>query len=537
MTLAAPWALLLLLAVPVLWWLSLPPRPQAARWTPHLVQVERALAALRRRPPRLSRLRFLLLALAVVAATLAASRPHWRGEPGAERLVVVLDASASMAAEVAGERSPWALATARLRADLAEVPAHVDVTLLRAGGELQRRHGASARALHDLGAPAGPLACDLATVAAAAAAEPGTAVWTLTDGQGAPRLPEHGALSVLSRRGANAAVIAVRLADAWPLPQLGLAVDVVAFVDAPLRATVQVRGAVVAAMVREVELAAGAVQTIEFTGERTAAGGPVDVVVAMPGDVLPVDDSYRAWLPPLPAPRVAVLEDAGDSGAFGAVAARSLAAEVGGEVVAADVGARIGLLLVDGGRVALRAGSARALTFGCELADPAQPGSSPPGSAPVVWDRPTPIDWDRTGELGRGLDLSELRVERAFRGLLPEGEPFLWALEDGRREPLAVVAGSGEVASVHFAFRLADSNLPLLAAFPQLLRRAFVRCHGRGAAPVVVSPSPALGELDLRQAAPANERSLPAFAAAPIDLSGWCLVVGLLALACRCWVR
>ena len=529
MTLAAPSALLLLLAVPVLWWLSLPPRPHAARWTPHLAQVERALAALRRRPPRLSRLRFLLLALAVAAAALAAARPQWRGESGAERLVVVLDASASMAARAAAERSPWSMATERLRVALAAVPAHIDVTLLRAGGDLLRRHGASARTLHDVGSPAGSLACDLAAVAAAAAAEPGTAVWTLTDGQGAPRLPEQGALSVLPRSGANAAVLAVRLQDAWPLPRLLLAVDVVGYVAAPAAATVHVRGAVVAAMAREVELAAGATRTLEFAVERTSAGGPLEVAVALAGDVLPDDDAYRAWLPPLPAPRIAVLEDAGDSGAFGAVAARALAAEVGGEVVAADAGAHVGLLLVDGGRVALRAGSARALTFGCELPDVAGP--------PVVWERPAPLDWARTGELGRGLDLSELRIERAFRGLLPAGEPFLWALEDGRSEPLAVVAGSGDVASVHFAFRLADSNLPLLAAFPQLLRRAFVRCHGRGAAPVVVSPPPAPGELDLRQAAAASERPLPPFAAAPVDLAAWCLLVGLLALACRCWVR
>ena len=528
MTLAAPWALLLLLALPVLWWLSLPPPPQAVAWTPHLAQVERALAALRRRPPRLSRWRFLLLAIAVAAAALAAARPQWRGEPGAERLVVVLDASASMAA-AAAEPSPWTLATERLRRTLASVPSHVDVTLLRAGGALRRRHGASARTLHDVGAPGGPLACDLAAVAAATAAEPGTAVWTLTDGQGSPRLPTDGALSVLPRRGANAAVLAVRLVDAWPLPQLSLAVDVVGFVDAPVAAVVHVRGAVVAAVTREVELAAAAEHTLEFAVERAAAGGALEVAIQLPGDVLAADDVYRAWLPPLPAPRIAVLEDAGDSGAFGALAARALAAEVGGEVVAGDAGARVGLLLVDGGRVALPAGSARAMTFGCEL-----PNAN---SAPVAWDRPAPLDWARTGELGRGLDLSELRIERAFRGLLPPGEPFLWASEDGRPEPLAVVAGTGDVASVHFAFRLADSNLPLLAAFPQLLRRAFVRCHGRGAAPVVVTPPPEPGELDLRQAAPASERPLPPFAPAPVDLSVACLLVGLLALACRCWVR
>jgi hypothetical protein len=54
---------------------------------------------------------------------------------------------------------------------------------------------------------------------------------------------------------------------------------------------------------------------------------------------------------------------------------------------------------------------------------------------------------------------------------------------------------------------------------------------------VVVTTPPEPGELDLRQAAPASERPLPPFAPAPVDLSVACLLVGLLALACRCWVR
>lgn len=529
MSLGAPAWLVLLLTLPLLWWLSLPPRPRRALWTPHLAQVERALAALRRRPPRLSRLRFLLLAIAVAAAAMAAARPQWRGEAGAERLVVVLDASASMAAHADGEASAWSVVTGQLRDVLARVPSHVDVTVLRAGGTLHRRHGASARELHDLGQPAGPLACDLAAVASASASDPATAVWTCTDGQGGAPLPSLGALTVVPRSGPNAAVLGVRMQDAWPLPALPLAIELVAFAAGPARARVQVRGAVTAPYERELDLAPGVPASFEATVERSAAGGPLEVVVALPGDVLPADDVWRVLLPPLPAPRIAVLEEAAEQADYGKLAAAALAAEVGGEVVTATTGARVGLLLVDGGRVAITPGSLRAVTFGCAFSATAVEA--------LPWERPAPLEWSRSDELMRGLDLSELRVDRASRGLLPAGEPFLWALEDGVPVPLAVVAGDGDIASVHFAFRLADSNLPLLAAFPQLLRRAFVRCYGRGAAPLVTTATPAAEELDLRRPTTVPERPLPPFASQPMDLTPVCLLLALVALACRCWVR
>ena len=119
MTLLAAWQLLWLVPVlPLLWWWSMPPRPAQVQWTAHLAQVERALAALRRRPPRLMRLRFLLLVLAAVATTLSAARPVWRGTAGATRLVVVLDGSASMAARSDDGRSAWHDATERVQAAL-----------------------------------------------------------------------------------------------------------------------------------------------------------------------------------------------------------------------------------------------------------------------------------------------------------------------------------------------------------------------------------------------------------------------------------
>lgn len=542
MTLLAAWQLLWLVpVVPLVWWWSLPPRPSRVQWTAHLAQVERALAALRRRPPRLSRWRFLLLVLAAVATALAAARPVWHGGDGAQRLVVLLDGSASMAALDADGCSAWQLAQQRVQAVLDDLPEAVEVTVLRAGGSLLRRHGAAARALHELGAPDGSLSVDLPAAVATLATDARTAVWTLTDGQGQAALPSQGALTVVPRDGPNAAVLAVRLADGWPLPQIELEVDVVAFADGTAAAEVRVEGAVVQPAAQSLTLEAGERRTVAFVVARTPAGGALEVAVVVAGDRLPEDDRATVPLAPLPAPRIAVLaaED-GLGPTFAKAAAQALAAEVAGTVVDAQAGAEVGLLLVDGGRVPFVPAAARALTFGTELV---AAGAEAGNAAMDPWIRPGSLGWDRRAALGLGLDLSELRIDRAFPKLLPKGEVFLWSDEapPGERGaagpvPLAVVCGDGSRASMHFAFRLADSNLPLLAAFPQLLRRAFVRCHGL-AEPLRWNAVPPAGEQDLRARATAEDRPLPKFATGDTDLVVFCLVAGLLALACRSWLR
>lgn len=541
MTLLAAWQLgWLVPVVPVLWWWSLPPRPGRVQWTAHLAQVERALAALRRRPPRLLRLRFLLLLLAAVATALGAARPVWRGRDGATRLVVVLDGSASMAARAADGSSAFGAALEQVRARLDELPESVDVTVVRAGGALLRRHGAAARAMHELGAPDGSLDVDLPQVLASLASEPGTAGWTLTDGQGQAALPTDGALTVLPRHGPNAAVLAVRLVDGWPLPGFELEVDVVAFAAGEVTAELRIDGAVVAPTVQAVTLAPGERRTVGFSPLRAPAGGDLAIAVAMPGDLLPADDRATLRLAPLPAPRIAVLAEPDGLGpTFAAAAAKALAAEVAGVVVEAEAGTEVGLLLVDGGRLPFEPGTARALTFGSELLGV----GGLAGAAAEPWQNPGSLGWDRRGPLGLGLDLSDLRIERASPWLLPPGEVFLWSDEAPPGEgtssgpvPLAVVCGAGDRASVHFAFRLADSNLPLLAAFPQLLRRAFVRCHGL-AEPPRWTAEPPPGEQDLRRGATAADRPLPKFATEDRDLTGWCLWAGLLALALRSWLR
>ena len=64
-----------LAALPLLWWLARPPRPRRVLLSAHLEQWQLAMRALRRRPPRGSTLRLLLLALALIGATVAAAGP------------------------------------------------------------------------------------------------------------------------------------------------------------------------------------------------------------------------------------------------------------------------------------------------------------------------------------------------------------------------------------------------------------------------------------------------------------------------------
>lgn len=523
------WALMLL---PLLWWLSQPPKPRRQVVSAHLAQWQLAMRALQRRPPRGSWLRFALLALATIAATIAAARPFVPATAGPSKLVVLLDASASMAVEV-GEQSAFDRARNLVRSKLASLPAHIDVTLLRCGGDLRRRHGVAARLCNDLGQPGGGLDVDFVRLAAEAQSDD-CHVWTLTDGQGQQQLPAVGALTTWSTAGPNAVITAVRVHDAWPLPTLELHVDIVAFPSRamPVAVTLQLSGAVTAPQQVACELQPSVAQTVTVSVLRTSTGGELLLELLLPFDRLPGDNRHALTLPPLPAPRIAALAEE-DAGPFALVAAESLADEVGGEVVAIEAGVAAGMLLVDGGFVALQSANGelakrRVLTFGTRLSQDA---------APEPWLNPTPIDWSRSSALTRGLDLSELRIDRAWRNILPDGGAFLWRVDGDNRVPLGVLVDAGETASVHLAFRLKDSNLPLLPAFPQLLRRAFVRSYGQTETSIATTPVPPASEHDLTATAKAADRNLPPFQGQDVGLARWFVCLGLMALALRAFVR
>lgn len=518
-----------LLLVPLLVWLAQPPRPRQVAWTPHFDAVERALAARRLRPPRRSNLRLLLLLLACGAAVCAYAGLGRAAVPGPQRLVVLLDASSSMAAsagEGRGGVSRWQLAVDELRRTLAAVPEHVDVTVLRCGGEVLRRHGAFARQVRDLGVPGGAAVADLALLASSVPGD--TVVHTITDGQGQEALPTVGALTVVGVPADNAAVLQVRLDDGWPLPELTAEVDLAVFAAQARQVELRVDGAAVEPLSQTVQLEPSLPSRLVLPLARRAAGGDLQVTVSLPGDGLGTDDRWSCVLPPLPAPTIAVLADA-EGGPYATVAAAALAAEVSGRVVAAGEDDGSGLLLVDGGQIDLRPGARRALCFGTRL-------SGRP--AAEVWLEPRVTDWDRRTPLTADLDLSGLRVLVALPETLPDGEPFLWAAGPASESaPLAVVVSDQDRCSLHFAFRLADSNLPLLPAFPQLLRRAFVRAYGSAASAAEVRAPLAVGEQDLRAVATAPDRPLPAFGEPRESWRGLCLWLAVALLAVRAWCR
>ena len=141
------------------------------------------------------------------------------------------------------------------------------------------------------------------------------------------------------------AVLDVRAADAWPLPALHVDVDVVAFAATTASAALSLRGGVEAPQQTDLQLAPGVVTTRGFDLVRTADGGELVVAIEMADDLLATDDRLVVRLPPLPAPRIAVLQE-GETSPFARVAASALAAEVGGAVVAVQAKEPIGFLKI-----------------------------------------------------------------------------------------------------------------------------------------------------------------------------------------------
>lgn len=524
-TLTEPRLLWALLVLPLVWWLAQPPRPRRLLATAHLRLWLQARDALRRRPVRVRRLRTLLLLAAVALTVLAMAGPRSAALPGPDRLAVLLDGSASTAArEADGSRAADAL-RAELRAGLARVPDHVAVRVLQTGATLQRLEGPAARTLVDLRDPGGAAGVDLARVAGLLA-DARTAIWTLTDGQGGAA-PAAGALTVRGGRRDNWSIAAVELRDRWPLPGLSLRVDLASFADAPATATLTARGAVRTEVRATKDLAPGARAALTLDVERSAAGGQLELALAVPGDALAEDDLWAAQLPALPAPRIAVLA-AAESGPAIHVAARALAGEVAGTVVEAADAERAALLLVEGGEVDLEPGRARAFLF----------GTSRPGQGALrPWMDPVVSDWNRSDPITAGLDLSDLRIRQAWHGLLPPGTVLLWGDGGAGPEPLIVLAEGDAMASLHCAFRLHDSNLPLLPAFPQLLRRGLLRAYGPGAAIQPVTVCLPAAESDLRVRGPAADRALAAFGSPGHSLAGLALALALGLMALRAWVR
>ncbi|MEQ1633449.1 MAG: hypothetical protein ABL997_13815, partial [Planctomycetota bacterium] len=479
------WWLLVLL--PVLFWLAQPPRPRKLLYTAHPGQWRLAQEALRRRPPRFRALRWLLISLAALFATIAAAEPVLQQGLGPTRLFVLLDATASTGAKSAdGEFSPFERSLAAVREVFAALPPHVDRDIAIArDGAITRRSGSASFASESL-EPSGALPAPLSELAAAAA-RADTVVWTLSDAQApASAAPAEGAFTSFGGRKDNAALASVTIEDRWPLGDFVLRARTVAFSLAPMQGTLSIEGAVRVAVQQPMTLQPGEPIEIEVPLIRTAEGGRLEVVLRVAGDALASDDVFSFELPPLPRTRIAVQGDETGT-ALAAKAGAALAEVTGGTVVEARPGEAVGFLLIEGGGGGVPVEPGPMLSF----------GRSRDGATP--WPLPVGIDWKRSDPLFAGLDFSELFVAHALRDSLPDGEPLLFAqLQDGTTAPLAVVCTGQNGSAVHFAFRLQDSNLALLPAFPQLLLRAYERSQpGSRAIAVVQQPSP-LSEADLR---------------------------------------
>lgn len=512
-------------AVFVLWRLAQPPRPRAALATAHPAQWRLAQERLRRRPQRFRALRWLLLCLACAMLGLAAAGPVDAGSRAARRVTFLVDGSASMGARDASGRTAFARAIERARELAQRAPKHLEVeAVVLRGGSIERRRGDSARSLVDVGEPSGSLPAPLADLAAALERED-SLVWSLGDGQsGDGAAPLVGAWTPIVSAARNVALLDPQVDRDAPRNRLRVRALLASFADEPLRVSLRVEGAT-AGEDREAELGARKSMPVEWDLERRPEGGTVRIVVAAPADVLSGDDAFEILVPPQPRARIAV--QAEESAApFAAAAGKALAESVGGSLVEAAPGASVGFLIVEGGLGELPSDPGPMVSFGRSRA----------GALP--WPSPLVVDWDRSEPMFDGLDLSELEIAHALTGSLPTGKTLMTGqLPDGSLAPLAVAVDGPRGRAVHFAFRLQDSSLGLLAAFPQML----LRCHessqpGRGVVETRRGDVPS-SESDLQFAAAVAERTLDLEVDPPRNHAAWLVLAALALLAVRSGVR
>lgn len=513
-------------AVGLLWWLAQPPRPRQRLWTAHAAQWRLAMERARRSPPRFRAIRWLLATLACAMLGLAAAQPVSAGGDLPNRVVFLVDGSASAAAIGPDGVSAFDAAIRRVRHEAGMIPDHVDVQVVIARGRtIARWSGAAARAMIDAGEPGGELPADLSALASSVATQR-TLVWSIGDGQPPSGTPPTAGLWIpVGRVGANAALVAVEFEDSWPLSRCKIRGRVVSHANVAMKGAVRVEGAVVASVDRQIELAPRAEVPIEIEADRIASGGRLRLTLACDGDALPADDVCEFDVPPLPQTRIAVLAEEEGLG-FGAAAGKALAAAVGGSVVEAVPGNPVGFLIVEGGLGSMPVDPGPMVAFG-QKRDGAE-----------AWPSPLVVDWDRADPVWNGLDLSELEIAHALRNALPPGRTLLQGqLPDGSLAPLAVVEEGTRGKAYHFAFRLQDSNLGLLAAFPQMLLRCYEQSQPGQERVVMRTRELAASESDLSRIEPTSERSGARWAAQPADLSAWCAAIALALLALRSGVR
>lgn len=501
-----PWALALFSLLLLVFWLHRDRRRELA--TDRLDLWRRALA--RVPAARRSRLTLqLLVTLAIVVClVLGAAGVRRRAVEGFRRVHVVIDASGSMAAADALPASALTrFAAASDAAATLRVPSGVAKTRWSIVGD-------RLDAWRPTTVPAGRARLELARELAARVAPHGCVV-LFSDGAGpspwpAP-LPANLFLRGVGRKTRNPAILALRVRDPWPGPQLALEVEALAGPGARL-VVEHADGAR-----RELALAASGPTKLDLPRR----GGGALRIRLLPDDPQPADNEVTLHVQRPFTPRLLALpEDRGRLAPIAeflavALGAERFASRASFEAAVSDGGpARPALLLVDGGRLPRWPddGALRVL-FGTEL-----PGLA--GSSPLA----RHLEWDREDELLQGLDLSGVAASgtRRLAGRLPPAARVLaWHGPD----PFLLV--SRRHGLLWFGGELETSNLSVQPFLPVLVLRALGRLAEPGRRTRVDDAhlDPAESRIAARE--PGSGRGEPVLYRPPVEFWPWLLGAAL----------
>ena len=467
------------------------PRP---RVVPCLALWQRTLAAHERRfgVRKIRRMVSLALHLLVlVLFTIGAARPRpAEGVRKPRALVIVADLSASMAARDGGA-GLTRMQAARWKAhEVLEGLDPVDRVAVVGAGRRPRLllplatgpwRAKRLLAALDPGEPAADLhaAIDLARTIA----RDDATLLVLTDrggeGQG---LPEDVPRVVVGASSANAGLVGLRVEQRWGQPRARIFVRARNASDARIDATLSVRWLLrMDAEGREVGQAADAGSVEVPLAPRSITNVELEVAAGQGGlleahldarDPLPIDDDAFAVVFPHPRPRVIVVaEGEPDPFLVGAI-----------EVLSDSLDTEESFLTTPAALVDLAPslGSSDVVIFDRCAPDRALPlsnvvtfraeGPFAPVQTGEAAERLTPWTWDRGHPLLAQVALEPLRVGKG-RVLVPaEGDTVLVRAEKGA---IAVAGERGKMRVVAFGFAAKDSNMPLLVAYPLLLKNLF----------------------------------------------------------------
>ena len=455
----APIALIGAVALTVLLLYLLKPSPRRLIVSSTLIW-RRVLRARNRAPDRMRWWISLLLAMFIALGVASAlTRPALDALGAtAERVVLVLDNSATLATLMSDGQTRWEHAQARAR------------EIIASGGPDSRYLVADTQ--HSIASPrfeepvaalqtlaglrvmpwADPLFPDVLAIR-----EPNLRAWFITDGvapiQIPPGVETRSVFQIADNVGITAFDVRAVPGDARRHQAF---VQVLNASPGAKRVELQVAGVGRSPMIRTLDIAAGTVAGETFDVS-TFGGGPLRALVTAPRDALAADDIAFAYLPASRAIRVGLVS-AGD-----AALERTL-----------RLLPRAQLLLIPPQRVNARSGVD---VWVFDRYAPAQPPL-----APALLFRPPRAQWlpASHGDVGAtsvaswvrghpitdGLSLRDVLAEHALA--IQAESPAQVLAADANRRPLILASPSG-LRWVEVAFALQDSNLPAQAGFPVFL--------------------------------------------------------------------